>query len=358
VATTSPPRISHQELLACTTALLHASGLAPERAAVVADSFVATDLLGFHTHGLFKVPDNVRWLDEGRTRAAGDVTVVADRGAIALWDAGYLPGHWVMHEAMRATIDRARQAGIATVVIRRSQHVAAMAPHVLAAAEKGYACWAVVATPSERLVTVHDGISPLFSTNPFAFAFPTDDEPIFMDTSFALTSGSAVKTAWLTGRRLTGAPLIDADGRVSDDPAAFERGALLPLGGLDFGFKGTGLLLWSELFTTAFGGWGRLDDPSDGDANSVFLQVVDPACFGAPERARLQASHLEALFGDVVARPGTAGPRVPGRRALARRREQLANGVELGAHIVSRLAAICAKKGVPFPEGHDTENRT
>jgi L-lactate dehydrogenase len=350
VATTPSLRIPHGDLVACTTALLHASGLAPERATVVADAFVATDLLGIHTHGLFKVPDNVRWLDEGHTRAAGDVDVLADRGAIALWDAGYLPGHWVMREAMQRAIDGASRDGIATIVIRRSQHVAAMAPHVLAAAEQGFACWAVVATPSERLVTVHDGVSPLFSTNPFAFAFPTDDEPIFMDTSFALTSGSAVKTAWLTGRRLGGSPLIDADGRVTDDPAAFERGALLPLGGLDFGFKGTGLLLWSELFTTALGGWGRLDEPTDGDANSVFLQVVDPACFGAGERARAQASHIEALFADVVPRPGTEGPRVPGRRALARRREQLANGVELGAHIVSRLAAVCAKKGVTFPE--------
>jgi len=349
VVTTPSARIPHGELVACTTAVLEACGLAPERATVVANAFVATDLLGFHTHGVFKVPDNVRWLDAGRTRAAGAVNVLADRGTIALWDAGYLPGHWVMHEAMRCATDRASRDGIATLVIRRSQHVAAMAPHVLAAAERGFACWAVVATPSERLVTVHDGVSPLFSTNPFAFAFPTEGEPIFMDASFALTSGSAVKTAWLTGRRLQGSPLIDAEGRLSDDPADFERGALLPLGGVDFGFKGTGLLLWSELFTTALGGWGRLDEPADGDANSVFLQVVDPACFGGGDGARAQASHIEALFADVVPRPGTRGPRVPGRRALARRREQLANGVELAAHIVSGLAVTCAKKGVPFP---------
>ena len=61
------------------------------------------------------------------------------------------------------------------------------------------------------------------------------------------------------------------------------------------GHKGYGLMLWNELFTTALGGWGRADNPDDGDANSVLVQVIDPEAFGSLEAFKRQADHLVHL---------------------------------------------------------------
>ena len=62
----SERRYAADELLAFASALFAAHGLAPERARAVASGFLEADLLGFVTHGLVKVPDNLRWLDASK----------------------------------------------------------------------------------------------------------------------------------------------------------------------------------------------------------------------------------------------------------------------------------------------------
>ena len=65
-------------------------------------------------------------------------------------------------------------------------------------------------------------------------------------------------------------PLVDADGRATDDPAvlfAERRGAMLPLGGLDLGHKGFGLALLIEALTSGLAGHGRADGPKEWGAS-------------------------------------------------------------------------------------------
>ena len=71
-------------------ALLQAAGLAPDRAATVAEILVEGDLLGHDTHGLAQLPGYLGALVAGTMAATGDPSTVADRGAAILWD-GQLP---------------------------------------------------------------------------------------------------------------------------------------------------------------------------------------------------------------------------------------------------------------------------
>ena len=143
--------------------------------------------------------------------------------------------------------------------------------------------------------------------------------------------------------------IVDADGNPSDDPAAILGGALLPLGGLDHGHKGFGLMLWSELFTTALGGWGRADHPDDGDANSVLAQVIDPEAFGSTDELRRQADHLVGLCRETPTRPGDPPVRIPGERALALKRRQLTEGVVLSPLILPALEPWASRLDVALP---------
>jgi L-lactate dehydrogenase len=212
------------------------------------------------------------------------------------------------------------------------------------------AAWMIAATPSESLVCPHGGIRSRFSTNPFAFAVPTGGDPILMDMSFAITSGGQLKQAYLEGRPAPTRCIVDRDGNPTDDPKAVLEGGLLPLGGLDHGHKGYGLMLWSELFTTALGGWGRADHPEDGDANSVLVQVLDPELFGSLEEFKRHADHLVRLCRDTPTRPGDPPVRVPGERALALKRRQLAEGVALFPLILPQIEPWAVKLHVPMPE--------
>jgi L-lactate dehydrogenase len=347
--TGEPPRYRAEHLYQFTSRLLQKAGLPEAMATTTAQALLEADLLGFSTHGLMYLPANLEWLEKGKTRTSGEPEVLVDRGPVISWNADYLPGPYVMVRAVDLLCERARCHGVATLTLRKSQHVASLAPYALRAAERGLVVWMIAATPAESLVCPHGSGRPLFSTNPFAFAVPTGGEPILLDMSLAVTAGSQLKKAFLEGRRLPSACIVKADGNPSDDPAAILGGALLPLGGLDHGHKGYGLMLWSELFATGLGGWGRADSPDDGDANSVLAQVIDPEAFGSTEELRRQADHLVRRCREMPTRAGDPPVRVPGERSLALKRRQLAEGVVLSPLILPALEPWAERLGVALP---------
>ena len=330
-------------------ALFRAAGVDAVNAARIAEGFLAADLLGFHTHGYALLPQNLRWIRDGMTRVSGEPAVLSGRGAVLNADAAYLAGPLAMGWACEQGIQRAREHGVAVLTLRKCQHIGALAPYLLHIAEAGFAAFAMVATPEESLVTVEGAREPLFSTNPFGFSFPTSGDPVFLDMSLAVTAAGKVRVAERESRHLPGAWLLDEHGHPTDDPAALARGMLLPVGGADHGHKGSGLLVWSEMFAACLGGWGRLDRTGDDDANSVYLAVHDPEAFGGEDLVRRQASHVVELVRGLRPRSEGESPRVPGQRALALRREARELGLALPARVHAALHACALDAGVTFP---------
>ena len=96
--------------------------------------------------------------------------------------------------------------------------------------------------------------------------------------------------------------LVDCDGNATDDPAVLAsdpKGALLPLGGLDAGYKGFGLALVVEALTAGLAGFGRADTP-EGWGGTVFVQVLDPEAFCGLDAFRRQVHLAEELGCDLV----------------------------------------------------------
>ena len=153
------------------------------------------------------------------------------------------------------------------------------------------------------------------------------------------------------GRKLPGPWLIDPEGHPSDDPKVLfgePPGALLPLGGMDLGYKGFALGLLVEALTSALGGHGRADEPDRWGA-SVFLQIIDPEAFGGLERFKRETGWLAEACRQ--ARPVTAGEpvRLPGQAGLERRRTALAQGVTLEPMIMPALEKWAEKLDVSVP---------
>jgi LDH2 family malate/lactate/ureidoglycolate dehydrogenase len=144
---------------------------------------------------------------------------------------------------------------------------------------------------------------------------------------------------------------VDAEGRVSDDPAvlfADPPGAVLPLGGLDLGHKGFALALLVEALTSGLAGYGRADEPKNWGA-SVFLMMIDPERFGGRDAFVRETTRLADLCRTTPVAPGAAPVRLPGSAALARRARQLAEGVELHPRALEKLAPWAEKLLVPMP---------
>jgi LDH2 family malate/lactate/ureidoglycolate dehydrogenase len=353
-------RYSYSSLIQFSTELFTAVGLSHERASVIATVFVEADLLGFTTHGMNRISSNLDWLSKGETRINGDPEVIVDRGNVFNWDANFLPGPWVMSQAIDECIERVATRGIVAATIRKSQHIACLGAYCPKIVEAGYVALFTCSTPNEHSVCAHGGIDPIFSANPIAFVAPADDYPILFDISMCITAGGYVSRAQRAGEKMAGKYLKDNQGVATDDPATFfadPPGSILPIGGISHGYKGYALSMLTELLSMALGGYGRADDSSDdGEANSVFIQIIDPQAFGSLADFKKQTNAIKSLCENSRSNEGEPSVRVPGQRAWQSRQQQLKDGVELYPTIMQDLAIWADRLNVKLPTSTILDN--
>lgn len=345
-------RYAAGDLLRFGEALFAAAGMPRERAAVLAEFLVEADLMGHDTHGLNLAPGYLGALEKGGMPKTGEPEVVADRGAALTWDGKYLSGPWLVWRAMQEAFGRVEKFGLATVVIRRSHHIACLAAFLPKATERGLAMTLMSSDPANQGVAPYGSYQPTYTPDPIAFGYPTDDDPVLIDISASSTTLGLAGRLQAGGERMPGKWLIDSQGRATDDPAVLKAnppGAILPLGGVDRGHKGFGLGLMVEALTAGLGGYGRADAPTTWGA-AVFLQVVDPEAFGGRAAFLRETAHLAGLCRAAAVPPGQPPVRMPGDGALQRKREQLAKGVALYPTILRDLAPWAEKLGVAPPK--------
>ncbi len=347
-------RYSYASLFHFGSALFKAAGLSGQRAETMASVFLEADLLGFTTHGMNRIPHNLGWLVDGSSRIDGEPVVLAETSHMFNWDANFLPGPWVMTQAIEQCMARVKSAGIVCATIRRSQHIACLGAYCPKIAEAGYVALITCSTPNEHTVCAHGGIEPVFSANPLAFVAPAPTYPIIFDVSMCITAGGYVARARREDCKLPGKYLKDRQGNATDDPSVFfdePPGSIMPIGGESHGYKGYALTMMTEILSMALGGYGRADDnlEADGEANSVYIQMMNPAAFGPQQDFLRQAQAIKAMCENSSHMQGEEAVRVPGQRAWQRRFDQMENGVDLYPTIMEDLAPWAERFGVKMP---------
>ena len=331
--------------------LLTTCGLVEDRARDVAEVLLEGDLLGHTTHGFTLLPAYLKELKEGMMEKTGEPNIIANHGSALTWDGRYLPGPWLVRQAIAAARERLTEHSVVTVSIRRSHHIGCLQAYLRPVTDAGLLMLLMCSDPACRTVAPPGGTAPRFSPNPIAAGIPTDGDPILIDISTSSTSNGLCSRLATTGQRLPGSWLIDRDGKPTDDPrvlATQQGGAILPLGGMDLGYKGFGLALFVEALTNALGGHGRADEEPRWGA-SVFLQIVDPERFGGKTSFLRETSFFAQFCRETPVPPGKPPVRLPGQAALQCRKEQLANGVALYPTIMPALVPWAKELGIALP---------
>ena len=333
-------------------ALLERAGMARDRARTVADVIVEADLLGHDTHGLDQLAGYLAQIEEGRLATSGDPEVVSDLGACLTWDGRRLPGHWLVKQAIAEGRTRILAHPIVTVVIGRGHHIGCLQAYLKPVTDAGLIILLMCSDPSAAGVTPHGGVASRITPNPIAAGFPTAGDPILIDISSSTSTNAMNKRLASRGARLKGPWIVDADGRPTDDPRALfgeTPGAMLPLGGIELGHKGFSLALIVEALTSALAGRGRSEGPAPW-TSSVFLQLIDPDAFGGRDAFIRELQYVAELCHDTPVAPGNPPVRLPGEAALARRRRQIREGVQLHENILPALLPWAERFGVLPPQ--------
>ncbi len=344
-------KYDHKELTLLASELLMKAGLDQDRAEITASTLVEGDLMGHFTHGLALLGPYLQNMEKGGMKLSGEPMVINDTGSTLTWDGQYLPGCWLVHQAIDTAIERIKEHPVMTVAISKSHHIGCLAAYPKRATDQNLMMILSCSDPKNATVAPFGGLTGMYSPNPIAYGIPTETDPIILDISMSSTANGLIYQSKAQGKKLPHQWLMDSEGKPTDDPAEFFEdppATILPLGGMDTGYKGFGLGLVAEILTSGLSGHGRADQPDDWGA-SVFLQIIDPGAFGGIDNFKRQAQYLVDTFQKSQPIDPNHPVRIPGSRALMLRKKRMTEGVELDQTVIKSLKEWAEKLEVTFP---------
>ena len=345
------PRYSVTSLKQLATELFTAAGMEAEKAQAVAEVLVTGDMVGQRTHGMALCPQYLEEIEKGLMATTGVPEVVRDSGAVFVWDGNYLPGPWLVSQALQQAASRISDHGVVTAVIRRSHHIACLTSLIKQATDRGLAVILASSDPAFGFIAPYGGKEPLFTPNPIAIGYPGTEQPVWIDVSTSITTVGMARQKSAADTPFAHPWLMDADGNPTNDPHVLDPGAsgsLLPLGGREYGHKGFGLSLMIEMLTHGLGGFGRLDSEKRWGAN-VFLQLIDPDAFAGREAFLRQMDYLTGRCHANAPIDPTNPVRMPGEMAQRRIAEAQRAGLDLAPKVFDALTAAATRHGIAMP---------
>ena len=168
-------RVMPADLKAFILSLYRAVGMSEDRADLVSDLLVKTDLRGVFSHGTRPSMTYLRMIREGQINPNPDVWTVQDGPATAALDGDGGMGHFASWQAAHLAVEKAREIGIGAVTTRNHHHFgpAGIYSRVpLAAGFVGYATSSHLRRFNEEShIMAANGASPL------SWAIPAGDQP-------------------------------------------------------------------------------------------------------------------------------------------------------------------------------------
>jgi LDH2 family malate/lactate/ureidoglycolate dehydrogenase len=300
-------------------------------ARILTDHVLDAALCGYEYSGLPKLLNVVDYPDFRLPRRP--ITVVRETPATAMLDGGNNTGMVAAYRAAEATIVRADANGLAIVCLANTWMTGRSAYYCEMIARAGLVVIHTVAAPPA--VAPFGGTRPALGTNPIAFGFPTEGDPLIIDMGTSAFMGTDLQFRTRLGTPIPEGVALGPDGRPTTDAATARRGALLPFGGPEGGYKGFGLALAMD----ALGALTAGTRPADAVSGYVFI-AFKPDLFLPPEEYRHEVSGRIEAIKATPRQTGIAEIRIPGERGYATRARLMREGIEIDRKIHNALGRL------------------
>ena len=292
-------------------------GYEPEEARILADHVIDAALCGYEYSGL---PKLLNVADYPRFKAPRQpMRVLTETSVSALFDGGNQNGMLGMYYATRAVIERANAHGFALVGINNLWMSGRSAYYVELAARAGLIGIHTVAAPP--MVAPPGGAKAALGTNPIAFGFPLEGDPLVIDLGTSAFMGTDLQFRERLGIPLPEGVAIDERGRPTTDAGAARRGALLPFGE----HKGYALALAMHALGVS--------------AEYLFI-AFKPDLFVPLEHYRRSLAAEIAAIKATPRQDGVDEIRIPGERAYRERARLSREGIEIDRRIHDALIKL------------------
>ena len=327
------------------------AGIPRKSAAVLADALVEADVYGTSTHGVSRLNIYVRRIQKGLIDPAVKLTYQQRRGPAALSvDAANGLGQVQAVRTLDLLMPLARQHGVATATIRRSQHFGALAYYCNRMAAQDMVLLGM--TNCEPSMSPWGACEAFFGTNPIAVSFPTGKGfPLKIDMATSLVARGNIIAADKAGRPIPEGWALDPDGNPTTDAAAALAGTVLAMAG----HKGAALAMMVELFSGVLAGaavgneigsmYKQMDRRQD---VGHFFCLFDVAAFMRPAELTRRVDEMIDRIKACRRRPGVDEILVPGEPEHRKALDNRANGIPIGDATVAELKTLCEEYDIPF----------
>jgi (2R)-3-sulfolactate dehydrogenase (NADP+) len=288
---------------------IRAAGASDEAALSLARATVSANARGKSSSGFSHLMDYLAALKAGRIVGGAKPVVTSPAPAAIHCDARGGIAQMGFDRAFDSLSQRARTFGLALFAQNGSYTTGELGYYPRRLADVGLVAFAATSGPA--LMTVAGAKTPVYCTNPIAFAAPLDEgPPLLIDQASSATAFVQLRHYAERSEPLPAGWAVNADGEPTTDPQAALRGALLAFGGA----RGANIALMVEVMAAglANANWA-LDAPSflSGDRSpgaGLLVIAIAPALLAPdfPQRLRLQLDRLAEL-----------GVHIPGRRATS-----------------------------------------
>lgn len=332
--------LSFSDLTARIKAIFERAGLSELQAAAVARTIAAGERDGCKSHGVYRIEGCLRTMKAGMVTLDAVPELGAKDGAIVRVAANGGFANAAFELGAPVLAERAKEFGLAALVINDCTHFAALWPEIETLTDQGLAAMAMC--PSYSTVAPTGGNVPLMGTNPFAFGWPRIDEhPYVFDIATSVAARGEIELHRRAGTELPEGWAVDSSGAPTTDPEAALDGAMLPFGG----HKGSAIAMMIELLAGAMIGdltsreaLDRLGSFSLLPGHGELILAFDPERFAAGREGDPMA-RAETLFEAVLGQ----GARLPSQRRFAARKAALSGGITLNADEIASLDRLLAE---------------
>ncbi|WP_226553837.1 MULTISPECIES: Ldh family oxidoreductase [Celeribacter] len=314
--------------------IFQSHGLTAANAQAVAHVIVAGERDNCKSHGIYRIEGCLRVLAAGKVTPDAVPEVVDSGKAVLEVDAHGGFSNPAFYAAKDALVARAKDTGLAALVIRDCLHFSALWHDVEALAEEGLA--ALSMCPSYSFVAPAGGKEPLLGTNPMAFGWPRAGAyPYVFDFATSVAARGEIELHRRAGTPIPEGWAVDRDGHPTTDPEAALDGAMLTFGG----HKGSAISTMIELLSGAllgeFMSKEALDFMGGGDLlprHGALILALDPTTFAA-RSGRDPIAEGERLLSAIPAQ----GARLPSERRFKAREAAMRDGILLSTAEMEQL---------------------
>lgn len=342
-----------------------AVGVPEKDAKICANVLAESDRRGIESHGCnrFK-PIYIDRILDGTLKPVTEIEILKDTPTTVVMDVHDGMGMVASHAMMEMLIQKAKKYGIAGGAICNSTHYGIAGYWATMASDVGLI--GITGTNARPSIAPTFGVENMMGTNPFTFAFPTDEEfPFCLDCATSIVQRGKIEYYAREGKPTPAGMVVSQDGKIMTESKEILKAlvdgtaALAPLGGVGDemgGYKGYGYAAVVEILSAALTGGPFMKALTGLNAygNKTryhlghFFFVVNPDFFMGEDVFRKTAGDICRALRASKKAPGQERIYTAGEKEWLVWQERKKKGVPIGKALQKEFIEIRDRYNLPY----------